>query len=554
MKDGDKMKLKKNSFMQGAFIAALGIVLTKIMGILYVIPFYAMIGEQGGALYGYAYNIYSVFLGIATAGIPLAVSKLTSEYNTLGYYEAKERAFKLSKLFLTTVGIICFIILFIFSKDIAYLILGDITGGNTIEDVTFVIRTISTAILIIPTVSVYRGYFQGHKYITPTSISQVLEQIVRVTIIIGGGYLLKSFGFSTKEIVACALIAATIGGVTSYLYLLIKRRSNNDKFPTAKSKKTKDAEVTNKEIFKKIFMYALPFIMIDLFKSLYNSVDIAMLVKALVNRFNYSIDDAESIMSVISVWGNKLNMIVSAAFTGVTTSLIPSLTVDFVKQNKKGVSEKINKAYKLVTFVALPMVVGLSFLVEPVWNVFYGTSTYGPIVYRYFVFVALLSGLFSTTVIIVQVLKEYKVVFLSLISGILIKIILNIPLLYVFDYFGLPAFYGSTTASLFGFGVGILISTISISKKHEISYKSFFKQFVNILFGVVVMVIVLCILKFFLTITNLSRIKAIFVILTYAIVGMITYFTVMFKTKTIHNIFGCEKVNKLTDRILNRKK
>lgn len=543
------MKLKKNSFMQGAFIATLGIVLTKIMGILYVIPFYAMIGEQGGALYGYAYNIYSVFLGIATAGIPLAVSKLTSEYNTLGYYEAKERAFKLSKTFLTTVGIICFVILFIFSKDIAHLILGDITGGNTIEDVTFVIRTISTAILIIPTVSVYRGYFQGHKYITPTSISQVLEQIVRVSIIIGGGYLLKSLGFNTKEIVACALIAATIGGITSYLYLLIKRNKNKDKFPTAKDKKKKDVQVTNKEIFKKIFTYALPFIMIDLFKSLYNSIDIAMLVKALVNRFNFVVDDAESIMSVISVWGNKLNMIVMAAFTGVTTSLIPSLTVDFVKKDKKGVSNKINQTYKVVSFITIPMVVGLSFLVEPVWNVFYGASNYGPIVYRYFVFVALLSGLFSTTVIIVQVLKEYKTVFISLVSGILVKLVLNIPMLYIFDYLNLPVFYGSTTASLIGFSVGILISTISMSIKHDVSYKPFLKQLLNILLGIIGMVVALSIMKLFVPLTGLSRIKSILVIALYAIAGMITYFAITFKTKTIYDIFGKEKVNKIIKKL-----
>ena len=83
--------------MQGAFIATFGIVLSKILGIVYVIPFYAIIGEQGGALYGYAYSIYAIFLGISQAGIPLAISKVISEYNVLGYYDAKERAFRLGK-------------------------------------------------------------------------------------------------------------------------------------------------------------------------------------------------------------------------------------------------------------------------------------------------------------------------------------------------------------------------------------------------------------------------------------------------------------------------
>ena len=96
--------------MQGAFIATLGIVLSKILGIIYVIPFYAIIGDQGGALYGYAYSIYAIFLGISTAGVPLAISKIISEYNALGYYSLKERAFKLSIKTLNIIGIIAFIV------------------------------------------------------------------------------------------------------------------------------------------------------------------------------------------------------------------------------------------------------------------------------------------------------------------------------------------------------------------------------------------------------------------------------------------------------------
>ena len=111
------MKLKKNTFIQGAFIATLGIVISKILGIIYVIPFYAIIGDQGGALYGYAYNIYSIFLGISQAGLPLAMSKIISEYSTLGLTESQEKAFRIGKRILTVLGIVSFLILFIFSKD-----------------------------------------------------------------------------------------------------------------------------------------------------------------------------------------------------------------------------------------------------------------------------------------------------------------------------------------------------------------------------------------------------------------------------------------------------
>ena len=102
--------MKKNNFVQGAFIATLGIVITKILGILYVIPFYAIIGEKGGALYGYAYTLYLVFMAISSAGIPLAISKIISEYQTLGYYDAKQRAFKIGRQIAITLGLICFVI------------------------------------------------------------------------------------------------------------------------------------------------------------------------------------------------------------------------------------------------------------------------------------------------------------------------------------------------------------------------------------------------------------------------------------------------------------
>ena len=217
------MKLKKNTFMQGAFIASMGIVISKILGIIYVIPFYAIIGEQGGALYGYAYNIYSIFLSLSTAGVPLAVSKIISEYNALGYYKEKEQAFKISKRLLSIIGIICFLILFIFAPVVAKLIIGDIQGGNTLSDIVFVIRVISFSILIVPILSVYRGYLQGHKYMTPTSVSQVLEQIVRVIIIIVGSYLtLKVFNLSLSTAVGVALFGATAGSICSYLYLVNK--------------------------------------------------------------------------------------------------------------------------------------------------------------------------------------------------------------------------------------------------------------------------------------------------------------------------------------------
>ena len=101
--------MKKNSFLEGAMIATIGIVMCKIIGVLYVIPFYKIIGQQGGALYSYAYSIYAVFLTLSSTGIPLAISKMISEYNSLGYYNTKERVYKLGSIIIVSIGFISFI-------------------------------------------------------------------------------------------------------------------------------------------------------------------------------------------------------------------------------------------------------------------------------------------------------------------------------------------------------------------------------------------------------------------------------------------------------------
>lgn len=220
-------KLKKSSFLEGAFIATFCIIVTKILGILYVIPFYKIIGEQGGTLYGYAYNIYNVFLILSSAGIPLAISKLTSEYNTLNEQTKKSRMYYLSTNIIMTFSVLSFLICFIFAPNLSNLIIGSLEGGNTIKDVTFVIRLISFALLVIPFLSVERGYLQGHRYILEPSISQVIEQIVRIAVILIGSYLCTyTFKLPTKYAVGISVFAACIGGIAtlSYLHTIVRKK------------------------------------------------------------------------------------------------------------------------------------------------------------------------------------------------------------------------------------------------------------------------------------------------------------------------------------------
>lgn len=545
MEKKTKRQLQKNSFLNGAFIATMGIVITKVLGMLYVIPFYAIIGEQGGALYGYAYTIYNLFQSLSCAGIPNAISKLISEYQTLGYYNAKERAFRLGKKIALIMGFLVFVILIIFAPQISKAILGDITGGNSLSDVTFVIRVIATAILVVPILSIYRGYLEGHKFITPTSISQVVEQVARIIVIILGSYMaLRVFNLSLRTAVGIATFGATAGAIVAYFYLLDKVRKNRAQL-MEKEKEVDEPYIRTREILKKIFWYALPFIMIDVFKSCYDFIDMTTLVKTMVNSIGYTASQAENIMSVISTWGNKINMIIVSISTGIIVSLIPNLTAASVRGDKKDVHHKINQTLQVLLFISVPMTIGLSFLATPVWDVFYGNnSVYGAEIICYFVFVGLIISTYTALVSIVQVLKYYKEVLISLVAGVLIKLLCNVAFMKLFATLGFLPVYGSITATILGYAVGIVLCLIFLRRKCGVSYMPTLKILGKIILADALMVAALMLVHLIIPISSSSRLLNIPLILVYTIIGGGVYFFVCHKFGLIKEVLG--------ERFLNR--
>lgn len=537
MEKKKKNGIRKSSFIKGAFIATLGIVLTKILGIIYVIPFHAVIGERGGALYGYAYTIYLLFMSLSSAGIPLAISKIVSEYQTLGYYNAKRRAFIIGKKIALLLGFICFLLLLLFAPWIAHAVLGDLSGGNTISDVTLVIRVVASALLVVPVLSIYRGYFEGHRFMEDPSFSQVLEQLVRVFVIVLGSFLaLKVFDLSITTAVGIAVFGATAGAISAYLYLIYKKNKNNSKF-NEKIRPVNEPIITNKQIFKKIVIYAVPFILIDVFKSLYNYIDMVTVVEGLVQYANFSVTDAETIMSMLSTWGAKFNMIVLSISTGIIISLIPNLTTSVVKKDYDDINHKINQAFSILLFFTLPMTLGISFLADSIWTVFYGTSEYGPSVLSYFIFVGFMIGLFTSTVSIIQVLKDYKTVIWSLIIGVVLKFLLNDNLIMAFYKMGLPAYYGVITASLIGYFVSFMICIMRLKFKYKINYENLTKNLIDTICGSMLMIVGLFLVNLILPSTD-SRIIHLVYIVVYVAIGALIYIVYMWNTKSMKRIFG----------------
>ena len=537
--------MKKNSFINGALIATIGIVITKFLGIVYVIPFYAIIGEENIALYGYAYTIYNLFLALSTVGIPPAMSKLISEYNTLGYNHTKERAYKLGKYILISLGILLFLIMFFGAPFIANQIMGDNTGGNSKEAIAFVIRIISTAILVVPYLSVTKGYLQGHKIITPSSISQILEQIIRITVIILGSFLfVKVFNLGITNGVGIAVFGATVGAFVALIYLLIKIKANTKFLERNEAQKEIEKKITNKQIIKKLLLYSIPFISFGLALSIYDYIDMTTIIKALTN-IGFKTKDAESILGVINTTGNKLNSVVLAISTGLMTSLVPNITSSFVKKDFKDVKHKVNQSFLMLLYVTMPMTFGLSILAKPVFYVFYGPSIWGPKVFCFTIFVALFRCMFTTSISIAQSLNKFKNVFISIIIGIVVKLVLQLPLINLYNTLGIRPFWGATTATLIGLTTSIITNLVVINKTVKLDLKDYFKKMFKFIYPLVFMIIVLLVLKNFIPLVFTNRINALALIGVYAIIGAAIYFGLTIKDGIFEYIFGNKIFKKL---------
>ena len=537
--------MKRSNFIEGAMIATISIIACKILGLIYVIPFYQIIGQQGGALYSYAYAIYAVFLTLSSGGIPIAISKIVSEYNSLEYYHTKEKAFKIGSNIIIGIGILSFVILMLMAPYLAKTILGDLKGGNTIEGVTMVIRVVATALLIVPLLSVTRGYLQGHKFITPSSIASVIEQIVRVAVILLGSYMaVNVFNLSINSAVGIAVFGATIGAISAYLYLIYKIKKNKDKLKRDEPISRNEAKITNKELLKKIILYALPFVLIDLIKSAFALVDTVTVVNTLNDLGAGAI--AETTIGVISTWATKLNLVVISIAIGLTVSLIPNIASSYVKNDMNDVSRKINQALQAMSYIIIPMVIGICFLAPEVWVIFYEYDILSIDIFRIFIFQALSFSFFTVLVNLMQTMNNTKVALTTLFLSLIAKIAINIPSMYFCDMLGVPLYIGPVVSSILVQGLAIIYLLIKLKTQYKINLNVTAKRLLNIILSSSIMIVSLMIMNLFVDFDTTHRFPALIYAGVYAVVGAIIYLVITYKSNLIEDIFG----KRLLDQIL----
>ena len=545
--------MKRTGFLAGAFISVLGIVICKVIGLVYVIPFYAIIGTQGGALYSYAYSIYNVFLNLATSGIPVAMSKVVSEYNEMKFYNTKERVFKIGLKVISLLCIISFLVLFIFAPSLANMIIGGVEGGNSVEDVTMVIRVISTAVLVVPFLSVSKGYLQGHKIMQVSAVSDILEQLARVIVILLGSFLaLKVFHLSLNTAVGVAVFGATAGAIVAYFYVFLKIKKAKDLKRNEKPK-IEEKKITNKALVRKIIFYAMPFVIISLLQSIYVMVDVFTVVKGLVG-LGYTTAISENVVSVIQTWGSKLNMIVMSISTGIITSLIPTIASAYAVRNMKEVNGKITQALQTLCLVTIPLSVGISFMSSAVWTVFYGYDELNSSIFKLLILSQIPLSICSVMVNTNQTMNKTKVTIVALLGSLIFKILLNVPFMHLFSFLGIESYYATISLNMIIDTLASLYLLKKIKKETGISYMRALRSFIKIIMCTLIMVLGLSILNLFIPSFSVNRMESILYIILYGVLGAVIYFFVAYKSNTISEIVGREFTDKIICKLKFYKK
>lgn len=545
--------MKKNSFIEGTIFASLSFLIIKFLGAIYVIPFYAIVGELGGALYSYAYTVYSLIINICTIGIPHAISKIISEYNTLEMYEAKERTYKLGNKIMVILSTVLFLLMFIFAKEAAYIFIGDIDStGNSIEDVVLVIRSISFCLLIVPYLAVKRGYLQGQKFITVSTTGEVIEQVVRVAFILVGSYLaINVFNAKVSVGVAIAVFGAFIAGLAAYIYLDVKIRKNKKEF-NMPSKNQKDG-VTDKTILKKIVSFSIPLMIVSITTDLYNMTDLSLIIRGL-GYLGYSGAVAETIGSIMATWATKICLIVNAITFGLTINIIPHMSASYVKKDYKTINNQFIKSIAMVIVIGLPMSIGISLLAKEVYYIFYGYSEYGSIILRFLPFSIMLGNINMVVNTSLQSLDKFKTIYITTFAGLITNAILDIPLMILCSKVGIYPYYGAIISTIIGSTIALTISLRRLKKDMNFKYNDLLNVLKKSVLPLFSMIVVVLVLEYFISPFFTTRITSIITCIICALVGAITYGVISYKNNLLYDSLGKEYVDEILTKLRLKKK
>ena len=404
--------------------------ISRLLGAIYIIPWYIWMGTYAATangLFTMGYNIYAWFLLISTAGIPVAVAKQVAKYNTM---QEEEHSFALIRSFLgfmTVLGLAFALILYLFAPWLA-----DLSGVG--KDLIPIMQSLAWAVLIFPSMSVIRGFFQGMNNLKPYAMSQIAEQVIRVIWMLLATFIIMKLGSKDYlSAVTQSTFAAFVGMVASFavlLYFLYKEGLLQKVF------ETRD-KIDSKSLLVDTIKEAIPFILTGSAIQLFQILDQMTFINSMKWFTNYSNEDLVVMFSYFSANPNKITMILISVGVSIGSVGLPLLTENYVKGDLPAASRLVQDSITMLFLFLLPATVGVVMVGEPLYTVFYGKPD--SLALGLFVFAVLQStilGLYMVLSPMLQAMFRNRKAVLYFIYGSLAKIVLQLPSIAIFHSYG----------------------------------------------------------------------------------------------------------------------
>ena len=354
--------MSKKSLVTSAAVLAIAGLIVKILGAFFRIPLTNWIGAVGMANYAPAYAIYSVLLVISTAGLPVATSKMVSERYAVGQYREADRVFRISRILMTALGLMGALVVLFGAGIIANIV--HVPGSALAMQAT------APALLIVPLMSAYRGYFQGQQNMNPTAVSQIMEQIFRVGIGLSLGYTMMNGTLFAQQYDSGARGAAggcfgasagALAGLATVLVIFaLSRKAIRARIRSDKT----GAHESSGSILKTLIIIAIPITIGAALLPLMNAID-ASVVMYRLQATGWNTTAAEDLYGQLTSMADPIIGFPQVFMQAIIVSIVPMVSAANRLNNTEELRNTIALGLRMTTMIAFPCTIGLLILAKP---------------------------------------------------------------------------------------------------------------------------------------------------------------------------------------------
>lgn len=506
-------------------------IISRLLGAVYIIPWYAWMGSHGdeaNSLFSMGYTVYSLFLLISTAGIPAAIAKQTSYYNSLNEYKLSRQLFRRALQLMAVLGVIFSIFMYLCSPMLAKW-----SGGG--EELVPAMRSLSWAVLIFPCMSILRGYFQGNQNMMPYALSQIVEQVARVFYMLLSAFIImKVMNGDYVSAVTQATFAAFIGMLASLFVLLFYMRKQKPMLDYLEKHSANQYKASTADLLVETLRQAIPFILVGSGVTVFKLVDQFTFSNIMKSFTDYSDSQLRTLFAIFNANPDKLTMVVIALATSISATSLPLITEAITLKKYNELSKLVSNNLQMFFFVMLPSTFGMIVLARPLYAMFYSPDDLGVSVLIQACYAGLFMGFYMLSSTILMGMYENRAAMRYFGFGLLLKMVVQYPCILLFEV------YGPLLATMIGFALSCLLIIRKIKRVGKINFTLTVRRSLLMLTITLMMTILTMLFREFLYLflDPSRKFQSFLIVLLVAVVGAIFYGYTALKLRLADQLFG----------------